>query len=132
MSEVLGRTANTVGTWNIELQERSRRIIGRSAPCERAAAVVTRGWKIEQGRGNSIKILNRVLIALEKVDARLSMIEGGKQKQRDTPRSRKRWCISRKRTSGRRKRLLNNGFHPESRAGDGGAGLFQLAWKKSS
>ena len=35
------------------------------------------GLEIDKGRGNSIKILNRVLIALEKVDARLSTIEGG-------------------------------------------------------
>ena len=35
------------------------------------------GLEIDKGRGNSIKIINRVLIALDEVNARLSMIEGG-------------------------------------------------------
>lgn len=35
------------------------------------------GLEIDKGRGNSIKIINRVLIGLESIGARLSMIEGG-------------------------------------------------------
>lgn len=35
------------------------------------------GLEIDKGRGNSIKIINRVLLALAKVDARISTIEGG-------------------------------------------------------
>jgi dipeptidase D len=35
------------------------------------------GAEIDKGRGDSIKILNRVLLALEKVNARISSIEGG-------------------------------------------------------
>ncbi len=35
------------------------------------------GLEIDKGRGNSIKIINRVLLALEKADARISTIEGG-------------------------------------------------------
>ncbi len=35
------------------------------------------GAEIDKGRGDSIKILNRVLLALEKVNARVSSIEGG-------------------------------------------------------
>ncbi len=67
---------NTVGTWNMSF---------KSAPGDSAAVAIHvkglrgghSGLEIDKGRGNSIKILNRVLIALEKVDARLSMIEGG-------------------------------------------------------
>jgi len=57
-----------------ELQERSRRIIGRTIHVKGLRGGHS-GLEIDKGRGNSIKILNRVLIALEKVDARLSMIE---------------------------------------------------------
>ncbi len=35
------------------------------------------GLEIDKGRGNSIKIINRVLMALDEVGARLSFIEGG-------------------------------------------------------
>ena len=67
---------NTVGTWSMSF---------KSAPGDSSAMAVHvkglrgghSGLEIDKGRGNSIKILNRVLIALEKVDARLSMIEGG-------------------------------------------------------
>ena len=67
---------NTVGTWKVTL---------KTAPADSAAFVVHvkglrgghSGLEIDKGRGNSLKILNRVLIALEKADARLSSIEGG-------------------------------------------------------
>jgi dipeptidase D len=67
---------NTVGTWTVSF---------KSAPGDSSAVALHvkglrgghSGLEIDKGRGNSIKILNRVLIALEKVDARLSMIEGG-------------------------------------------------------
>ena len=67
---------NTVGTWKVTL---------KAAPADAAAFVLHvkglrgghSGLEIDKGRGNSLKILNRVLIALEKVDARLSTIEGG-------------------------------------------------------
>jgi dipeptidase D len=67
---------NTVGTWNMSF---------KNAPGDSLAVTLHvkglrgghSGLEIDKGRGNSIKILNRVLIALEKVDARLSMIEGG-------------------------------------------------------
>jgi dipeptidase D len=35
------------------------------------------GLEIDKGRGNSIKIINRVILALAKVETRLSTIEGG-------------------------------------------------------
>ena len=35
------------------------------------------GLEIDKGRGNSLKILMRALLALEKVNARISRMEGG-------------------------------------------------------
>jgi dipeptidase D len=67
---------NTIGTWRISYEK---------AP-SRTVAVLLRvkglkgghsGLEIDKGRGNSIKIINRVLIALSAVGARLSSIEGG-------------------------------------------------------
>jgi dipeptidase D len=67
---------NTVGTWKVS----SENAPGKST----AVAVHVKGLRgghsgleIDKGRGNSIKILNRVLIALGIVEARLSTIEGG-------------------------------------------------------
>ncbi len=67
---------NTIGTWSMSF---------KSAPGDSLPVAIHvkglrgghSGLEIDKGRGNSIKILNRVLIALEKADARLSMIEGG-------------------------------------------------------
>ncbi|HTR81040.1 MAG TPA: aminoacyl-histidine dipeptidase [Bacteroidota bacterium] len=67
---------NTVGTWKASF---------KPAPADSVPIVVHvkglrgghSGLEIDKGRGNSIKILNRVLVTLEKVDARLSSIEGG-------------------------------------------------------
>jgi dipeptidase D len=67
---------NTIGTWNMSF---------KNAPGDSSAVALHvkglrgghSGLEIDKGRGNSIKILNRVLIALEKIDARLSTIEGG-------------------------------------------------------
>ncbi|MGA9407279.1 MAG: aminoacyl-histidine dipeptidase [Bacteroidota bacterium] len=67
---------NTVGTWNMSFKNAP----GESLPVALHVKGLRgghSGLEIDKGRGNSIKILNRVLIALEKVDARLSMIEGG-------------------------------------------------------
>ena len=67
---------NTEGAWKVSF---------KTAPADSAAFVLHvkglrgghSGLEIDKGRGNSLKILNRVLIALEKVDVRLSSIEGG-------------------------------------------------------
>jgi dipeptidase D len=56
-----------------------------NAPPKSAAAIIRvkglkgghSGLEIDKGRGNSIKIINRVLIALSKADARIATIEGG-------------------------------------------------------
>ena len=67
---------NTIGTWKVGFDNAPAGTI--------PVKVVVKGLKgghsgleIDKGRGNSIKILNRVLIALDDVGARLSMIEGG-------------------------------------------------------
>ncbi len=67
---------NTDGTWSVSFE---------SVPAKHTAVRVTvkglkgghSGLEIDKGRGNSLKILNRVLIALSEVGARLSHIEGG-------------------------------------------------------
>ena len=67
---------NTIGTWKRAQDPAPRGNV--------ALKVIVKGLKgghsgleIDKGRGNSIKIINRVIIALESVGARLSMIEGG-------------------------------------------------------
>ena len=67
---------NTIGTWKGSWDK---------IPAKFTAAVVNvkglkgghSGLEIDKGRGNSIKILNRVLIALSDAGARLSHVEGG-------------------------------------------------------
>ena len=67
---------NTIGKWKLSLENAPR---GFSS-----LQLIVKGLKgghsgleIDKGRGNSIKIINRVLIALENLGARLSSIEGG-------------------------------------------------------
>ncbi len=67
---------NTIGKWKLSLQNVPR---GFSS-----LKLIVKGLKgghsgleIDKGRGNSIKIINRVLMALENLGARLSSIEGG-------------------------------------------------------
>ncbi len=67
---------NTIGSWKLAYDNAP----GGTTP----AKIIVKGLKgghsgleIDKGRGNSIKIINRVLVALEEVGARLSMIEGG-------------------------------------------------------
>lgn len=67
---------NTNGVW---------KVVFENAPAKSVPVVVRvkglkgghSGLEIDKGRGNSIKIINRVLFALSKVDARISTIEGG-------------------------------------------------------
>jgi dipeptidase D len=67
---------NTVASWKIDFEK---------SPSASTAVHLTvkglrgghSGLEIDKGRGNSLKILNRVLIALAAVDARISKIEGG-------------------------------------------------------
>jgi dipeptidase D len=67
---------NTVGTWKVDFEP---------SPAQSAAVELKirglrgghSGLEIDKGRGNAIKILNRVLIALTELGARLSTIRGG-------------------------------------------------------
>ena len=67
---------NTEGTWKASYE---------NVPKNFAPVLVTvkglkgghSGLEIDKGRGNSIKILNRVLLALESIGARIASFEGG-------------------------------------------------------
>lgn len=67
---------DTLGSWRVEFEK---------SPAQTLASLVKvaglrgghSGLEIDKGRGNAIKILNRVLIALGDVGGRLSSIEGG-------------------------------------------------------
>lgn len=67
---------NTIGSWKVTLENAPRGFV--------AQKIIVKGLKgghsgleIDKGRGNSLKILNRILIALGKNGVRLSHIEGG-------------------------------------------------------
>lgn len=67
---------DTTSTWKLAFD---------NAPRDAVAAIVSvkglkgghSGLEIDKGRGNAIKILNRALLKLEKLGARISSIEGG-------------------------------------------------------
>ncbi len=67
---------NTIGIW---------KAVFENAPSKLSPAILRvkglkgghSGLEIDKGRGNSLKIINRVLLALAKVEARVSTIEGG-------------------------------------------------------
>ncbi|MBI1807439.1 MAG: aminoacyl-histidine dipeptidase [Ignavibacteria bacterium] len=70
---------DTLGTWKVEFEK---------APAESTAARLSvkglrgghSGLEIDKGRGNAIKILNRVLIRLSDLGVRLSLVEGGNKR----------------------------------------------------
>jgi len=70
---------DTLGTWKVTFEK---------IPAPYVAAEISvkglkgghSGLEIDKGRGNAIKIINRVLIALEEVGARLSSINGGNKR----------------------------------------------------
>ena len=67
---------NTIGTWTSRWQKAP----GGSVPLHvqvRGLKGGHSGLEIDKGRGNSIKIMNRLLIALEAAGARLASFEGG-------------------------------------------------------
>jgi dipeptidase D len=67
---------NTTGTWKLAVE---------AVPAKHTPMIVKvkglkgghSGLEIDKGRGNSLKILNRMLLALDEVGARLASIEGG-------------------------------------------------------
>ncbi|MCK9408293.1 MAG: aminoacyl-histidine dipeptidase [Bacteriovoracaceae bacterium] len=67
---------NTIASWKLVPEKAPKGFV--------AVKIVVKGLKgghsgleIDKGRGNSIKIINRVLIGLESIGARVSMVEGG-------------------------------------------------------
>jgi dipeptidase D len=70
---------DTVGTWKAEFEP---------APAQSTAALLKvaglrgghSGLEIDKGRGNAIKIINRVLIGLSSLGARISSIDGGNKR----------------------------------------------------
>ena len=71
--------ADTNGTWKVGFM----RAPGGSVPMRLQVKGLQgghSGLEIDKGRGNSLKIINRVLLALHDVGARLSSIEGGNKR----------------------------------------------------
>jgi dipeptidase D len=67
---------NTVGVWKASFENPP----GKFAPMLLKVKGLKgghSGLEIDKGRGNSIKIINRVLLALAKIDGRISTLEGG-------------------------------------------------------
>lgn len=70
---------NTVGTWKLDLAD---------APAQSSALQLKvaglrgghSGLEIDKGRGNAIKILNRVLLGLREIGVRLSKLDGGNKR----------------------------------------------------
>ena len=70
---------DTLGTWKVDFE---------NAPAQTVAVQLKvtglkgghSGLEIDKGRGNAIKIINRVLIDLEELGARLSSIKGGNKR----------------------------------------------------
>ncbi len=67
---------NTIGTWKVNFENSPGKSIAVALHVKGLRGGHS-GLEIDKGRGNSIKILNRTLIALEKLEARLFTIEGG-------------------------------------------------------
>jgi len=71
--------ADTNGTWKVDFM----RAPGGSVPMRLTVKGLQgghSGLEIDKGRGNSLKIINRVLLALHEIGARLSYIEGGNKR----------------------------------------------------
>ncbi|MDZ7310036.1 MAG: M20/M25/M40 family metallo-hydrolase, partial [candidate division KSB1 bacterium] len=70
---------DTVGTWPVEFENTPAQTIAIQVKVSGLRGGHS-GLEIDKGRGNAIKILNRVLIALAELGARLSKIEGGNKR----------------------------------------------------
>ncbi len=67
---------DTIGTWKVSFEKAPSKTVALTV---RVAGLKGghSGLEIDKGRGNAIKILNRILILLSEIGARLSSIEGG-------------------------------------------------------
>jgi len=67
---------DTIGTWKVDFEKAPAQTVAMELKVTGLKGGHS-GLEIEKGRGNAIKILNRALIALTDLGARLSSIEGG-------------------------------------------------------
>jgi len=67
---------NTTGTWEVEFEKAPDKLQALTLSVKGLRGGHS-GLEIDKGRGNSIKILNRMLIALGELGARLSTVNGG-------------------------------------------------------
>ena len=67
---------DTTGTWNVKRNEASAKHVAIKVKVKGLKGGHS-GVEIDKGRGNAIKIMNRVLRALANIGARIATIEGG-------------------------------------------------------
>ncbi len=67
---------NTTGTWTFDFEKGTGKFSAQTLRVKGLKGGHS-GLEIEKGRGNSIKIINRVLFALTELGARLSALNGG-------------------------------------------------------
>jgi dipeptidase D len=70
---------DTQGTWTLALEETPAKLAGLEVRVTGLKGGHS-GMEIDKGRGNAVKILTRVLIALEEFGIRLSAINGGNKR----------------------------------------------------
>jgi len=71
--------ADSLGTWKVQFDPAPK----NATPIELMVSGLRgghSGMEIDKGRGNAIKLLNRVLLGLEETGARLSRIDGGNKR----------------------------------------------------
>jgi len=67
---------NTTGTWTVDFEKAKGKFSTQTLKVKGLKGGHS-GLEIDKGRGNSIKIMNRVLLALTELGARLSALNGG-------------------------------------------------------
>ena len=67
---------DSIGTWKVEFEKAPGQNVGVTVKVTGLKGGHS-GLEIDKGRGNAIKILNRLLIGLSDIGARLSSVEGG-------------------------------------------------------
>jgi dipeptidase D len=70
---------DTTGTWKVEVEPAAASLVGLELTVAGLKGGHS-GLEIDKGRGNALKILNRVLIALGELGARLASINGGNKR----------------------------------------------------
>ncbi len=70
---------DTVGTWKVEVEPAAATLVALEVTVSSLKGGHS-GLEIDKGRGNALKILNRVLIALGDLGARLASLNGGNKR----------------------------------------------------